>query len=324
MRGMIRARRIIRNFRRAFHPVAVILIYHRIADVPVDPFRLAVSPVNFASHLEYLRDNYTVLSLVEFVERKEKKSLPHRSVVITFDDGYRDNYQQGWQILDTYRTPATIFVTTGAIGRPCEFWWDELEWIMFSSPELPSELTLNIQGREKRWSFATQELQTRSFWSIHESIRVLPNLEREKALGELSSWAGLQRFGRSQHIAMTQEELHQIAQSELIEIGAHTRTHPILSTLNKEDQSDEIMRGKNELEGMTGKPIKTFSFPYGKPEDYSLDTLEIVRSAGFQTALTTIHGAVDAEDDRFQLKRCEANNWDRPHFEAKLAAYFNA
>ncbi len=104
-------------------PSAIILLYHRVADVKSDPAGLAVEPNCFEEHLIFLKKNYEVISLDGLVKRCRGNSLTGREAVITFDDGYQDNLNIALPILEKYQMPATIFVTSGMLGQVAQFEW---------------------------------------------------------------------------------------------------------------------------------------------------------------------------------------------------------
>ena len=109
---------------------AVVLMYHRVADISFDPWRLAVSPAYFAEQMEVLHEHFDPVPLAEL--STDPRSAPRsRSVAVTFDDGYRDGLDDGTPVLERYGIPATVFVTSGYVGSSRDFGWDELERICF-------------------------------------------------------------------------------------------------------------------------------------------------------------------------------------------------
>lgn len=113
------------RFKSILLPKTIILLYHRVADVAFDPYLLAVDPRNFAVHLKYLKSNYQVISLKTLVAGWRKKNIPTRAVVITFDDGYADNYSQAVRFLRPLTLPATFFVTAQSVNSQRPFYWDK-------------------------------------------------------------------------------------------------------------------------------------------------------------------------------------------------------
>ena len=98
-------------------PKAVILMYHRITRVELDPWGMCVSPENFSQQLESIRKVATPMSLADFVRARQSGELPERAVVVTFDDGYVDNFETALPLLRQHQVPATLFVTTCESGQ---------------------------------------------------------------------------------------------------------------------------------------------------------------------------------------------------------------
>src|SRR5215470_1304023 len=110
-------------------PQPLILLYHRVAVVPVDPWGLAVSPQHFAEHLDVLRRTRHPMPLATFVSRFVAGTLPRNAIAVTFDDGYADNLLAAKPCLDAADVSATVFLTTGLLGRAA-CWWDELATLL--------------------------------------------------------------------------------------------------------------------------------------------------------------------------------------------------
>jgi peptidoglycan/xylan/chitin deacetylase (PgdA/CDA1 family) len=265
---------------------AVILMYHRIGVVERDPWRLAVTPARFAEQLAVIKDVFHPLPLQALRESIAMRQIPRDTAVITFDDGYRDNLTTAQPLLGEYDLPATLFVTTGYLDSERDFWWDELE-------DVCAEL-----GTDSRTEW--QRLQR------------LSCAERENALDELWQRAGCTRPAASR--TMTSDDLLELA-SELFEIGAHTVSHPPLSTLTRRAQLEEIGASKDRLEALVGRPVTSFSYPHG---DYSTITRRAVACAGFTTACTTVGGAVAGGSRPLELPRLHVLDWSGDEFEARL------
>ena len=106
-------------------------MYHRVADIPIDPWGLAVTPQHFVAQLEVLKTIRLPLCMDEFIAGLEGGTLPCQAVGLTFDDGYIDNLTHAEPILRRASVPATIFLATGQLGQRSEFWWDELAQMIF-------------------------------------------------------------------------------------------------------------------------------------------------------------------------------------------------
>jgi len=308
-------------------------MYHRVTELPDDPYLLAVKPKHFAEQLEVIRRYGFPMPLRQMVEALQDGKVPKRGIVVTFDDGYADNLYSAKPLLERYDIPATVFVTTGHVGHPCEFWWDELDRVLLQPGKLPPRLELSLDGRAWQWelgeaaTYTTADYQRDRTWHIereddptprhrlHRSLyQLLHNLterDKQQLLGNLRKWAGAEPIGRPTHRTLSHHELVHLAEGGLIEVGAHTVTHPMLSALSVVEQRDEIRRSRAHLEGILNRPVTSFAYPHGS---YTKETLAVVREAGFACASSSEPDAVRTNADCFQLPRIVVRDWDRETF----------
>jgi hypothetical protein len=160
----------------------------------------------------------------------------------------------------------------------------------------------------------------RSLWEL---LRPLPDAQRRQYLSRLSDWAGTVSRSRAEFRALTPSELVSLAASDLMTLGGHTWTHPVLAALPPMAQRDEIRRGKRDLEELTGRRVRSFAYPYGRRTDYSDETVALVREAGFVGACANVPGWVDASTDRFELPRVEVRDWDGEEFARQLSGWLD-
>lgn len=311
-----------RKLRHAMEARAVILVYHRVADLAGDPFSLAVSPTHFAEHLRVLCERYVPIPLRELVTATRRGDIPHRGVAITFDDGYADNLYAARPLLETASVPATVFVVAGKVGSREEFWWDRLERLVHGSGRPPRRFTLEIAGQSRDWETgagdSSREGLYREMWS---TLRPLADEERESAMRSLEAQIGEPLPARSGYLPMTAEELTELCRGGLVEIGAHGLTHARLADLSPADQRREIEEAKSRLARLVGSPVTSFAYPYGTPGDYSLETARIVAEAGFDCACANVSAWVVAGVDRFQLPRLRVYDWGGQEFGRRLRRF---
>ena len=346
VRRMKRARSLLR---RAFlpesrFPQCLVLCYHRVADVATDPSSLCVSRRHFAEHLDCLRRHCHPMSLQGLVEALSAGEVPRRGVVVTFDDGYADNLYNARPLLERYGVPGTVFVITGQIGSEREFWWDDLDRLLLQPGKLPEILRLSANGDEWEWDlgeasrYGEESFRRHQSWTIQEEsdpgprqalyrslrqlLRGLPHDERRRVIDELVEWAGAGSVGRPTHRALSPDEVVRLDAGELVEIGAHTVTHPVLSALPIGTQRDEIRGSKARLEGILGHPVTAFAYPYGWRTDFTAETVAVVREAGFACACATSACTVRDYGDRFLLPRTVVRDWDGEEFLCRLEECF--
>lgn len=308
----------------------LILLYHRVAADPSDPYGLCVSPENFEEHLRVLRGEGTPMTVAAMARAIREDSLPDRAVGITFDDAYADVLQAGVPLLERYETPTTIFVTVGHGGREREFWWDELEYLFLQGERLPEVLDIEIGGDARRWLLgadagpspvgtragrswhllddATPTRRHMAFREIYHLLRPLPEAERTSVMDELLVWAGeVSRPVRPSRRVLEPTQVADLSNHGLVEIGAHTVTHPDLRALPGKSRKGEIRESKVELEKWTGRTIDGFAYPYGLYDEGCIDA---VRDAGFAFACSGDHRAVRPRDDVSLLPRVDVPDRD--------------
>lgn len=325
--------RAMQRLRNLSEPVGVILLYHRVAQAPTDPHSLCVTPEHFAQHLEILRRHGQPMRLQQLADALRNGEQPRRAVTVTFDDGYADNLYNAKPLLERYNIPATVFLTAGYIGSGREFWWDELDRLLLHPVTLPEALHLKVNGDTYHWKlgeaahYTENRYQRHYGWSCSVSekndpgprqqcyrslcrmLRTLPEGERQKVLDELLEWAGAEPKGRPTHRPLSPDEVLHLAEEGLIDVGAHTKTHPVLSTISAAAQQDEIQQSKTLLEEILGRPVTSFAYPHGSRSDYTRETVTIVREAGFTCACSVLFDAVWRSTDDYQLPRVKVGDW---------------
>jgi peptidoglycan/xylan/chitin deacetylase (PgdA/CDA1 family) len=270
---------------------------------------------------------------------RDRTALSH-GVVVTFDDGYTDNLMNAKPVLERYDVPATVFVTTGYVGKERDFWWDELEKLLLQRDALPPMLRLNISGKvhewdlsfpsnsreicEHRWSVAERHdpgPQQTAYCALHQLLRPLMEDERRQVLSALREWAGAGAVPLGHRAPLSPAEVVELAEGDLVEVGSHSVTHPVFATLSATAQRMEIERSKSELEDILGRTVRSFAYPYGAKSDYTEETTAAVEQAGYLCACANFPAIIDAATDRFQLPRFLVRDWDGDEFSRRLAGW---
>jgi peptidoglycan/xylan/chitin deacetylase (PgdA/CDA1 family) len=317
-----------RWLRSCFVNGAIILGYHSVSESPSDPYSLGITPQHFAEQLELLRKYGQPLRLQELLQSLRSGHVPPRAVALTFDDGYADTLYAAKPLLERYHIPAAVFMTTGALGR--EFWWDALKRLLLTQETLPGGLSLTINGTTYKWALSdagenrlpqdTTDPRLRLLRSLYQELRLLSEGERQRALAQLRIWAGVASQGPPPRRALTADEVLSLAQGGLIEVGAHTVTHPPLAGLSPALQRSEIVQSKLYLEELLAQPITSFSYPHGS---LSNSTVAIVREARFACACTSLKDMAWSGSDRFQLPRLWVGDWDGDRFRRWMLRWLN-
>lgn len=317
-------------------PVGAILMYHHIRHRPVDPWETCVSEAHFKAHLEVLKEMYDVLPLSDFQQIFTTKTNKRKKIFITFDDGYRDNYESAVPELNRKDFSATFFIPTQILSNPAFFWWEIIDHLFWEHEDLPEQIHLNCgnQSFDKVLPppvFARQP-QLEKGWSANNAS---PPSARCHFYLELCSWIKERTPRDQQSIArqllylckkqpiggeqkMTTAQICQLPALNF-EIGAHTIHHPALGLQSYEVQQKEIADSKSELEKLTGIPVIALAYPHGH---YNSDTQAITRKSNFQLACTTEYGYLSKRYDPFALPRVWVKDIDGPSFGKMLSSLF--
>lgn len=327
MRGLLqRIRRRIRPARRQ----PIILMYHRVAQPPVDPWGLAVSPAHFEQQLAVLRRCREPLPMSEFFARLQRGVLHSDAVAITFDDGYADNLHQARPRLAAAGVPATVFVTTGAVGQSVEYWWDELaRGILLRAAALDCDI--DVVGEGFRLAFdpleraeptsawrAWQEPQTArqaAYIAVWRHLRTAAAEDRDAAMRRLRELLEIPPAD-PKDLPMTKAEAAALGADALFEIGGHTVTHPVLPALSAAERRREILESRLACERLADKPVVGFAYPHGALD---ADSQAAVRESGFLWACSTQSCAVPSRGyDQYALPRVAVVDGGGPAFERAL------
>jgi peptidoglycan/xylan/chitin deacetylase (PgdA/CDA1 family) len=278
-----------------------IITYHRILENP-DPL-LEIEPdiTTFRWQMELLADCFNVLPLHDAIQNLSNKRLPPRAVCITFDDGYRSTHDLAHPILKELNLPATVFVTTGYLGRE-NMWNDRIIEAIRQMPFGKYDLSGYGLGE-----YIIQSVQDRqhAIQKITAKSKYFQQKARLELVKELEKISG----GTFTHDQMLTSEMVYSLSQQGIEIGGHTTTHPILTKLDDEDARNEIVSGKVTLEKIIGKPVRLFAYPNGKAGmDFDNRHVKMAKEAGFSAAFTTAIESASAQHDLYQLPRC--SSWD--------------
>ena len=295
--------------RRVSGPPFQVLLYHRVNDERQVVFP-GVPTETFGAQMKLLAAHWNVLPLHSLLEAARRGDTPKRAAAITFDDGYRDNYDCALPVLRRLGLPATIFLATSPLESG-ELLWHDRVFDAFESARDP----VPFHGAVLPVASTAQRRQ--SVLTVLDHLRTLTPENRDREITSLVSGMGLPSATPSRRM-MTWEEARSM-QDAGIEFGAHTVSHPILSRMPHEDAVDEIRRSKETIEARLARPVKLFAFPNGRRHDYTPALLDALPRMGFTGALTTEWGLNDRSTPPFEWRRVGAWGNDPALSAARLA-----
>lgn len=281
---------------------SVVLMYHRVDHVDLDPYGLAVEPTRFSEHMTHLQSTRDVVPLEAILSGASSQ------VAITFDDGYVDNLTNAAGPLGALGLPSTFFITTGQInGR--SFWWDDLAEVLLGKHELPPGADIHIGGARVWLSLRDPASRAHALRFVHRRIRALPPAELEPTIDALHEVLGVSRARPADRRPMTATELVELAQMPNVNIGAHTRSHPQLAIQPRRIQRDEIMGSVDDLAALLGRDITSFAYPFGNGTAVGRSARRLARKAGCRVACTTEPTVTGPGTDPLRIPRINVGNW---------------
>ncbi len=302
------------------------LSYHRVED----PFRagfytykpnISATPSQFRQQVEYLRAHYNLITCERLAcWLRGEQELPPRPAIITFDDGYADNMALALPILQQLAVPATIFLCSGSIGSAVPFVWDYAAYCFSCTRKSRSELPLTGPAE---WSDeVTRELVMRQWFQHAKSAQ---DAEKRKLVEALAKALDVDVPADAfTGLYLNWDQVRELDRSG-IEMGAHTVTHPILTSIPLERARQEIMESKSRIEAELGKPVIGFAYPNGGRGDFSPEIMSLLREAGIEVAFTLLSGPTrlrTVASNPLAIRRIFVGYNDTfPRFLAKLAGF---
>ncbi|VAW65956.1 Polysaccharide deacetylase [hydrothermal vent metagenome] len=268
-----------------------ILAYHRVCDHSQcndnDISLISANEDQFEWQVDHVNRNYDLINfedLKDIINRKIKK--PKRPVIITFDDGFLDNYMNAYPILKKHRAKATFFVSTGYIGTRNNFWFNQV-YQSFQNPENKSAL---INDLEVDIIFsADKDERQEEIYTIIEALKKCPNSKRLELIEYIAENYPPRDFDENLNLPMSWEQLKEMSNNSM-EIASHTINHPVLSTLTEKELVEEIHESKLVIEKMCGRSVSAIAYPVGMSFAYNDNILQQVRSAEYMFGASYIAG----------------------------------
>lgn len=279
-----------------------ILMYHAVVrdPLPVSDWCF-LSEDSFTRQIEYLSRHFSVVPMSSAVELLRQGRVEKPTAVITFDDGYQNNFDVAFPILKKHGVPATIFLTTGFVDTADSIWFchiiDALARTRKTSIRWENE-ELDLSGAGAK---ANASARLQASIKEHPAAEIGSLLQRIYA--ELAVDPVVEFKLESPFRILNSGSIREMLQSGLVEFGAHTVTHPILSSLSREQQSSEISGSADSVERLTGQPCRFFAYPNGRPQDFDSTTVEFLQKRGIAAAVTTTAGSNDGETTFLKLQR---------------------
>ena len=292
----LRVPQLLMSVRRATSPWITVLTYHRVAPLEaaemLDEGVVDVTPEQLEGQLTFVRRWFGVVSLDQLsAYARGCGSLPPNPVLVTFDDGYRDNHDVALPILLRHGVRATFFVATDYVEERRIFWWDRVAHLLKRSArrrvavEYPERLELPLHDAAARRKSIRQVQRIIKDRSGLDLARLMGDLER--ATGVVLDEATERRM--ADELVMTWEQVVALRRAGM-DVQSHTCSHRVLQTLGPLELSHELRDSRKKLEDVLGEPVRAISYPVGKSLDAAPHVKRAVRDAGYQLGFSNANG----------------------------------
>ncbi len=269
----------------------LVLNYHRIGSIDgnqLDDGVISATGDEFRTQIRYLRDHFELPGLDELIGIADARFAIRRSTaLITFDDGYRDNFEEAFPILREMGVPATFFIATSYIQEPRLPWWDHIAYIVKTTRRdvirLDYPAPLSIDLRHSTRSQALQQIL--NLYKHAVDVREADFLRHLGATARVE--ADSKDLGRD--LFMSWSQIRRLSQ-EGMSIGSHTHSHRILSSLTEADQRNELSLSKRILEAELGQPINAIAYPVGQAFAFNGLTKRLAREVGYRIGFSYYGG----------------------------------
>ncbi len=300
--------------------VLMILNYHRIGNAdqtPYDSGTFSCTAEEFDWQIDYLKRRYRIATLEQTLEMlSDGAGLSEAAVMITFDDGYIDNYRTAFPILRRHAVQGVFFLPTAFVGTGRLPWWDLIAYIVKRSRSMkicldypePKTFDVDRDGVE-RCIMHILRLYKQPSMSDHD--RFVDGLEK--------ACKSSRPLGDAERCFLNWDEARQMQQAGMA-FGSHTHTHEILSKLPGERQREEACVSREILQNELRRSIDALAYPVGAPHTFSEDTIETLRQAGYRSAFS-FYGGLNRPGTmrRFDLRRCGIDRQSQQRFRLQTA-----
>jgi len=303
---------ILRSFGKKYFKI---LVYHSVDEkesIFTQGTGMFVSLKNFKKHIKYISTHYNPVSLHDFVKNLSNKKLIDGTIIITFDDGFADNFHVAYPLLNEYDIPATIFLVIETLKNKDLIWIQKLCYLINTKGvdtiyEAISSIHPDIKNGYSDESLpVVKKKQTFIEEYLTYSIK---NNQRNKIISKL-----FQKFKISQHQVVSKNRIFlnwaqiKIMANNGISFGNHCSTHTPLSQLTREEQELEVLQAKNELVENLNPKFIPLAYPFGQEKDYLPSTEEIVKNLDHQCILDAKSSLNTPETPPYKLSRTPINN----------------
>ncbi|MES2625736.1 MAG: polysaccharide deacetylase family protein [Pseudomonadota bacterium] len=320
-RDVLRATGMLGYLWKKITPGLYVFNYHRIGnpdETPFDPNIYSCDEIHFAKQIAAIRDRFKIIQIKELLEIiASGRPLQEPMAMITFDDGYRGNYENAFPILLAEKVPGLFFLPTSYISCDHIPWWDEVAWLIKNT----KHQVIKLPGSNQSVTVDPQNIK-QTIRTVLTRIKNDSDLPLAEKIRHMRTACGCEMPLENSNLFMTWEQAAEMQQAGM-EIGSHGHSHEILSHLSAEEQRSELMISKNLIEENINVPVEAIAYPVGGRPTYTEETCRIAKECGYKLGFTFVPGFNrNPASVPFELLRIPVeDNWEP--YDLKYSAVFS-
>ncbi len=289
--------------------VFTVLNYHAVGKVSesylFDSDVVDATEENLELQLGYIAKHFNIIDIDTLLRAmRGDGSLLSRSLLITFDDGYRSNFEIALPALLRHGLKAAFFIATEYVERRTIYWWDRINYLIKSSKEKEIQLQYPFSVRLRLESDPQGSIET-----LMDVVKKHPGLDLDRFLTEITEasrvdWSQGLENRLAEQLIMTWDEIRALRDAGM-DVESHTRSHRVLQTLDPKELRKELIGSRTDLENRLGKPVQAVAYPVGWPVSNDPQLRRILSEAGYEAGFTCASGLNSNwhHMDRYDIKR---------------------
>lgn len=279
-----------------------IVMYHAVVKDPLDVKDWCfIDSRLFREQIAYLKKHFEIIPLSKAIEQCRNGKITYPTAAITFDDGFQNNYDIAFPILRNAGVPATVFLTTGFTDT------DDTIWFCRLNNALAKTQKLSLKWKGQQFNLNGSMRKSEISVTLQNKLKQFSHLNLLKELRQLILELGEDPDSPvpvdSPFRMLSYNAIKEMIDSGLIEFGAHTHSHAILSLLSLQERREQVESSLEAVQKLTGCPCDLFAYPNGQAQDYDVETIMLLNELGVRYAVTTIKGPNDLRTPLMELRR---------------------
>jgi peptidoglycan/xylan/chitin deacetylase (PgdA/CDA1 family) len=271
----------------------VILMLHQVTPEPVEEFEpnriLKVTPQFLDEVIGELRSSgFDIIAMDDVKARLSGEPASRPFAAFTLDDGYKDNRDHAYPVFKRHGVPFTVYVPSDFADGTGDLWWMVLQNAMRGL----NSMRLDLPGLPRQFPLATSADKWRAFEKIYWPLRLMPERKARAVVADIAEQAGYDADSLCRRLVLTWDELRELCDDPLVQIGAHTKSHLAVAGLSDTEARREIAEGAERIRRELGTACRHLAYPYGDPNSVGEREFQLCAELGFETAVTTYKGLI--------------------------------